>query len=250
MGGRATLAPITVAVVGDGLLFASSRFAGSESDPMDVPPWDTVVARYDRDKDGQLAVTEPPEADGIVLRREVSKETPGNFLPWRRALALSDADKSGIVLQGRVRGDAGVPPRERGQRDRNPRRRQGRQHRVARRVEGQPRYPRDAVAAALPRPAVFVRDGGMVTSYAADSGTVILDRQRLGALGQYPASPIAADGRIYASSEAGTIVVFRAADTLDVLARNDLGESITATPAIAADTLYVRTARQLWAFGS
>ena len=90
----------------------------------------------------------------------------------------------------------------------------------------------------------------MVTSYAADSGTVILDRQRLGALGQYAASPIAADGRIYASSEAGTIVVFRAADTLDVLARNDLGESITATPAIAADTLYVRTARHLWAFGS
>ncbi len=96
----------------------------------------------------------------------------------------------------------------------------------------------------------FVRDGGMVTSYAADSGTVVLDRQRLGALGQYAASPIAADGRIYASSEAGTIVVFRAADTLDVLARNDLGESITATPAIVADTLYVRTARHLWAFGS
>jgi outer membrane protein assembly factor BamB len=96
----------------------------------------------------------------------------------------------------------------------------------------------------------FVRDGGMVTSYTPDSGRVVLDRQRLGTLGQYVASPIAADGRIYAASEAGTIVVFRAGDTLEVLARNDLGESITATPAIADHKLYVRTANHLWAFGS
>jgi len=43
--------------------------------------------------------------------------------------------------------------------------------------------------------------------------------------------------------------VFRAADALDVLARNDLQESITATPAIADNKLYVRTAGHLWAFG-
>ena len=96
----------------------------------------------------------------------------------------------------------------------------------------------------------FVRNGGMVTSYTPDSGRVVLDRQRLGTLGLYAASPIAADGRIYAASETGTIVVFRAGDTLEVLARNDLGESITATPAIADHKLYVRTAKHLWAFGS
>jgi outer membrane protein assembly factor BamB len=96
----------------------------------------------------------------------------------------------------------------------------------------------------------FARNGGMVTSYAPDSAKVVLDRQRLGTLGQCVASPVAADGRIYAASESGTIVVFRAGDTLEVLARNDLGESITATPAIADHKLYVRTAKHLWAFGS
>lgn len=95
----------------------------------------------------------------------------------------------------------------------------------------------------------FVRSGGMVTCSAPDIGKVILDRQRLGALGQYVASPVAADGRIYVANEAGTVVVFRAADTLDVLARNDLQESITATPAIADNKLYIRTATHLWAFG-
>ena len=242
--------PITVAVAGDGLLFASSRASGSESDPMDVPPWDTLLSRYDSDKDGQLAVTEPPEADGMALRRAVSKETPGNFLPWRELLAAIDADKSGIVTKAEFAGllallradpDNVIAIRPGGRGDSTA------SHVAWRATRGIPEMPSPLHYRGR---LYFVRDGGMVTSYAADSGTVMLNRQRLGALGQYVASPIAADGRIYASSEAGTIVVFRAADTLDVLARNDLGESITATPAIAADTLYVRTAKHLWAFGS
>ena len=95
----------------------------------------------------------------------------------------------------------------------------------------------------------FVRNGGMVTSYETGTGKVVLDRVRLGPLGLYVSSLVAADGRIYAASESGTIVVFRAGDSLDVLARNDLGESITATPAIARHKLYVRTAKHMWAFG-
>jgi len=95
----------------------------------------------------------------------------------------------------------------------------------------------------------FVRDGGMVTSYEPATGKTILDRQRLGVPGQYCASPVAADGRIYAASETGAVIVFRAGDTLDVLARNELGESILATPAIADHKLYIRTDKHLWAFG-
>jgi hypothetical protein len=40
-----------------------------------------------------------------------------------------------------------------------------------------------------------------------------------------------------------------AGDTLDVLARNALGEPVLATPAIVEDKLYVRTKSQLYAFG-
>jgi len=34
-----------------------------------------------------------------------------------------------------------------------------------------------------------------------------------------------------------------------LLARNKLGERLTATPAMADDKLYVRSATQIWAFG-
>jgi hypothetical protein len=38
-------------------------------------------------------------------------------------------------------------------------------------------------------------------------------------------------------------------DHLEVLARNDLGEDISATPAVVGGVLYVRTATNLFAFG-
>src|SRR5262249_60992734 len=96
----------------------------------------------------------------------------------------------------------------------------------------------------------IVREAGSVTSYEPATDKLILERQRLGVLGQYFASPVAADGRIYAASETGTVVVFRAGDSLEVLARNELGEGIRATPAISANKLYVRTLNHLWAFGN
>jgi len=45
------------------------------------------------------------------------------------------------------------------------------------------------------------------------------------------------------------VAVLRASDTLDVVSVNKLGESVRATPAIAGDALYVRSAAHLWAFG-
>jgi len=53
---------------------------------------------------------------------------------------------------------------------------------------------------------------------------------------------------IVCSSE-GALYVLRAADELELVARADLGEPIHATPAVVDDTIYVRSARTLWAFG-
>ncbi len=45
------------------------------------------------------------------------------------------------------------------------------------------------------------------------------------------------------------VSVIDAGDRLNVVARNDLGEAILATPAIFDSKLYVRSANHLWAFG-
>jgi hypothetical protein len=96
----------------------------------------------------------------------------------------------------------------------------------------------------------FLRNGGLWTVLEPKTGKRLLDRERLGTGGQAVASPIAANGFIYTVNESGTFTVLRASDTLDVAAVNKLGESVRATPAIAGETLYVRTADNLWAFGT
>ena len=82
----------------------------------------------------------------------------------------------------------------------------------------------------------------------AGSGKVIF-RGRLGALGAYFSSPVAAGGRIYFASEAGIVSVIGSGDRLDVLARNDLEEPVFATPAIVESVIYIRTPGHVYAFG-
>ena len=93
----------------------------------------------------------------------------------------------------------------------------------------------------------FVKNGGILTCREPATGKTIFER-RLGAAGGYYSSPVAADGRIYVASDLGAVTL-EAGDTLKVLAPNDLREPIMATPATIDGKLYIRTARQLFAFG-
>ena len=80
---------------------------------------------------------------------------------------------------------------------------------------------------------------GLLDAYDLASGEEIY-RQRIPHEGSgFSASPVAADGRIYLSSEDGDIFVVRAGRTFEILGRHPMGEPLMATPAIAGDTMYV-----------
>jgi outer membrane protein assembly factor BamB len=89
--------------------------------------------------------------------------------------------------------------------------------------------------------------GGILTCLDPRDGRVIY-RGRLGKAGEYYASPVAAAGRVYFASRDGAVTAIAEGDELKVLARNELGEEIFASPAILGDTLYVRTAAHVYAF--
>lgn len=94
----------------------------------------------------------------------------------------------------------------------------------------------------------LARNGGVITCLDAQTGKLIY-RARVGSTGVYYASPVAAAGRVYVTSGEGIVTVFAAGkDKLETLARNDLGEDIVATPAIAGKTIFIRTLRALYAF--
>jgi outer membrane protein assembly factor BamB len=82
-------------------------------------------------------------------------------------------------------------------------------------------------------------DNGILTTYNAKTGDPGY-RMRIGGGGSFSASPVAADGKVYFTSEDGEVFVIKAGATYELLAQNPLGEVIMATPAIVKDMLIVR----------
>ncbi len=87
---------------------------------------------------------------------------------------------------------------------------------------------------------ITCNDGGVMIVYEAKTGEIV-ERKRLGKGGRFSASPVAADGKLYFTSEDGDIYVLKAAPGFEVLATNPMGETTMATPAISEGVLFFRT---------
>ena len=92
----------------------------------------------------------------------------------------------------------------------------------------------------------LVKKGGISAAFNLKDGSEVWSRKRIRNLGNYYASPIAGDGKIYVTGENGYIVVLEAGPKPKFLAKNDMGDSCIATPAIANDRLFVRTLNKLY----
>jgi hypothetical protein len=120
-------------------------------------------------------------------------------------------------------------------------------HVVWEKKKGLPYVP----SALLYRGSIFlVKDGGLLSCFDAATGAAKFELQRLGLDGSFYASPVAANGHIYLVNLNGKAATITAGDKAEVVWRSDFGERVAATPAIADDTLYVRTETKLFAFKS
>jgi outer membrane protein assembly factor BamB len=88
-----------------------------------------------------------------------------------------------------------------------------------------------------------VTDEGVLSAVETETGKLKW-KQRLG--GMFSASPVACGKRIYATSESGTTHVWRAGAAFRRLAENILPGQVLASPAVAADRLYLRTETHLY----
>jgi outer membrane protein assembly factor BamB len=108
----------------------------------------------------------------------------------------------------------------------------------------------------LPSPLLYggvlymINDNGIVTTLNPETGAVIKQGRLTGALGPHFASPVAADGHIFFTSEAGAVVVVSPGGDIVPMVVNQLAEDAYATPAFADGRLYVRTTTALYAFGA
>ncbi len=95
------------------------------------------------------------------------------------------------------------------------------------------------------------KSGGLATCLDAKTGKAIFDRERLSDRSEYYMSPVGVAGKVVVASAEGTVYVLDAkADDLVVEREVPFGADMFATPAIVGDTMYLRSATKLWAFGA
>lgn len=214
------------------LLYAGWSPGDSEDKDFKMPSFDKLL-EADADKDGKLSKAESeksflngffdnndPNKDGFITRDE-----------WVSILKMMSAGKNSAFA---------VKPGGSGE--------IGKSHVVWKKTKGLPYVPTGIVYKGQ---FTLVKDGGLVTVYEAKTGNEVYVQERAVASGRYYASPVAANGNIYFTClDDGAVTVLKAGtEAPEVVAKNPkLGERTAATPAIAGDTLYIRTAGHLYAF--
>ena len=218
-------------VYGDGLLFyASWNIGGDEGARISMPPFDEFARAHDTNKDGKLTREEIPA--GPVRDRftqiDLNKDGLATPAEWKNMAEMFDRAENAVIAL-RPGGSNDIT----------------RTHVAWKTTRSlpyvsSPLYHRGRL--------YTVKNGGLISCYEARTGKVFYQEERLDAGGDYYSSAVAAGEKIFLSSQKGIVLVLRTSDQLQVLARNDLGEQIFATPAIVDGTLYVRTASGLHAF--
>lgn len=240
-----TSTPVTQA----GMLYVSAwSNVGDSSYLTQQPPWPELLARYDTDKDNRL---NKEEARSVYLMKRpgLPDNTPGAHVTAGGVFAYVDFDHDGFATEQEWKGMLARISQMMGQHGLLGVRAGGAGDLTATHIA----WKESRSIPEVPSPLLYrgrvytVANGGIVTSVDAGDGRVVF-RGRLGAPGEYYASPVAAAGRLYFVSRSGIVTVIEASDELKVLAHNDLKEDVFASPAVAGDTLYIRTATQLYAF--
>ena len=87
---------------------------------------------------------------------------------------------------------------------------------------------------------------GLLTCVEAATGEPIYETQRIPGIGRTYASPTAANGHIYLTDRGGVITVITTGANPQVVASNDMGEGVDATPAADGNDLFIRGERHLF----
>jgi outer membrane protein assembly factor BamB len=87
----------------------------------------------------------------------------------------------------------------------------------------------------------IVKYNGVLSTYDAKTGEVKYQQRLADGKSAFTSSPVASDGKVYLASEEGHVYVLRAGPAFEVIAENNMGESVLATPAISEGNLIYRT---------
>jgi outer membrane protein assembly factor BamB len=248
IGFQACSTPVSA---GDRLLLSSAGAFGDASNVTAPPAFEEMVSKYDQNKDGLIGYDEIPAS--LLYTDRHASQGQGNMTlksAYRMFGGVKKDDKVDRAKWESVRGSltdfrngqmnraVALVVRTGGKDDVT------KSHVVWKEVKGVPEVPSPLV---LDKQVYMVRNGGILVCRDLETGKLLYEN-RIESPGGYFASPVAANGSVYVCSDRGTVTVIKAGNAFEVLARNDLQEAINASPVIVDNTVFIRSAKQLWAF--
>ena len=245
---------VGIPITGDGLLFAGAAALGGRGDnKLDAAgTWKFTVEQFDRNHDNQIQRDEMTKGFAFIQRPELPKDNPGYGLPVRNMdtlLRIFDYDKNRIISEAewmQTMSGFAAQSQPNLMAIRPGATKDARKSHVAWEIRrGIPETPSLLYCRGK---LYLMRDGGVLTCLEAATGKELF-RRRIGATGQYTASPIAAGDKVLFASIRGVVTVIQVDDELKILAKNDFGDMIFATPAVAENKIYLRTSGHLYALG-
>jgi hypothetical protein len=228
--GVSRVANTTPVAEGDTLVYASWNIGADSGSRIAMPPAGEFFAQNDASKDGKLTAAEIPAGPVRERFSQMDINRDGFVVPeeWEMMREMfAKANNAVIAIRAGAAGEVS---------------------------EGQLAWTSTRSLPYVSSPLIHqgrvftMKNGGLASCYDLKTGRKFYQDERVGAVGDYYSSAVAAGDRIYIGSQGGTMVVIRSGEALEVLARNDLGEPIMATPAIVDGVLYVRAGETLFAF--
>ncbi len=198
-------------------------------------PFDEALARYDKDKDGQITKAEATGTEKMdrILNAafeafDMNRNDKLDAKDWEVFRAMMASENGLLAIKMGGQGDQ-----------------------TATAIRWRYTKPVPQVPSTLLYKGVLymINDSGILVSFDPATGNVLKQGRLHGAIDKYFSSPVAADDKVFLIGQGGQVSVLKAAGDWQVLAVNELDDECFATPAIADGHIYIRTRSALYAFG-
>ncbi|MGH7970033.1 MAG: PQQ-binding-like beta-propeller repeat protein, partial [Limisphaerales bacterium] len=214
---------------GDTIYMASWAPGGDSSKRLELVPWASALEKWDANHDGKLSKSEIDDHEVLdrFFRMDLNQDGYLNQNEWERHAAVFHRAQNALLA---------IQPAGSGE--------QKPERVVWAHRRGIPYVATPVVDQGI---LWMVKEGGIVTKLDASTGE-LLQEERVPGFGNYFSSPVAGDGKVYFSSEPGTVSVLAATREWRVISSRNFHEKIYATPVLDHGHLFLRTERALYCF--
>jgi outer membrane protein assembly factor BamB len=230
--GVARIVNMTPVVGDDGILYAACWSpGGDESERIITDPFDEVVKQQDKNMDGTISPEEAPAGPVKDRFTQIDRDKDGQITQQEYESMRNVFESArNVVVAIKPGGSGDITDTH-----------------VLWRYSKQIPYCPSPV---LYRDQLFmIKNGGVLAVVDAKTGKA-LKEGRISANGEYYASPVAGDGKIFTLSKDGKLTVLDAGPGWREISTADFGEKSYASPAIADNQIYIRTSGHLYCFAS